>query len=125
MLVMPSFSDYLLSKLQDFERQQKRRVSLDAFAEYLGVSRPLVSYWLKGTKPNLENVRLLAAKFGPEVYDVLELSRPDPYLQKINELWDRIPPEKQQKLAEDAERYELMNKGENNATTKQRKATAN
>jgi hypothetical protein len=56
---------------------------------------------------------------------VLELSRPDPYLQKINELWDRIPPEKQQKLAEDAERYELTNKGETNATTKQRKAAAN
>lgn len=106
---VPSFSDYLLSKIQEYEKQVGKRTSLDKFAEYIGVSRPLVSYWLKGTKPSLENVQLLARKFGPEVYDVLDLPRPNPYLQKINQLFERLSPEHQQKLAEDAERYEANN----------------
>jgi len=72
---VPSFSEYLFSKLQEFEKQRGQRTSLDKFAEYLGVSRPLVSYWLKGTLPSLENVQILARKFGPEVYDVLDLPR--------------------------------------------------
>jgi len=118
---MPSFSNYLLSKLQEFEKQRGKRTSLDKFADYIGVSRPLVSYWLKGTKPNLENVKILASKFGPEVYDVLGLPRPDPNLQKINQIWERIPPEKQQRLVEDAERYEANNKGENIATSNRKK----
>jgi transcriptional regulator with XRE-family HTH domain len=108
-LGVASFSDYLLAKIQEYEKQVGRRTSLDEFAQYIGVSRPLVSYWLKGTKPSLENVQLLAKKFGPEVYDVLSLPRPNPYLQKINQLFDRLSPEHQQKLAEDAERYELTN----------------
>lgn len=106
---MPAFSEYLLSKLQEFEKQRGQRTSLDKFAEYLGVSRPLVSYWLKGTIPSLENVQILARKFGPEVYDVLDLPRPNPYLQKINQLFDRLTPEHQRQLAEDAERYETKN----------------
>lgn len=113
---MPTFAEYLLSKLQEYEKQQRRRMSLDKFAAYLGVSRPLVSYWLKGTIPSLENVQILAEKFGPEVYDVLQLPRPNPFLNKINKIWERIPPEKQQKLAEDAQRYEdeaLKNGSEN------------
>lgn len=119
---MPTFSDYLLSKLQEYEKQRGRRTSLDKFAEYLGVSRPLVSYWLKGTKPSLENVQILATKFGPEVYDVLNLPRPDPHLQSIHTRWENIPPDKQQQLAKDAERYEAeaLKNGSKNAS-KQRK----
>jgi transcriptional regulator with XRE-family HTH domain len=121
---MASFSDYLLSKLQEFERQKGQRVSLDMFAEYLGVSRPLVSYWLKGTKPSLENVQILASKFGPEVYDALGLPRPNPFLQKISEIWERIPPEKQQKLAEEAERYEIKDHEQNTKTASKRRKTS-
>ena len=107
---VPTFSEYLLSKLQEFEKQRGKRTSLDKFAEYIGVSRPLISYWLKGTIPSLENVQILANKFGPEVYDVLGLPRPNPYLQKINRIFERLSPEQQKKLAEDAERYEAKRK---------------
>lgn len=107
---VPSFSDYLLSKIQEYEKQMGQRVTLDKFAEYLGVSRPLVSYWLKGTKPSLENVQILAKKFGPEIYDVLDLPRPNPYLQKINQIFESLSPEHQKKLAEDAEKYNSTRK---------------
>lgn len=100
---MPTFSEYLLSKLQEFEKERGQRTSLDKFAEYIGVSRPLVSYWLKGTIPSLENVQILASKFGPEVYDVLNLPRPNPLLQKINQIFERLSPEHQKKLAEEAD----------------------
>lgn len=119
---MQSFSEYLLAKLQEFEKQRGQRTSLDKFAEYLGVSRPLVSYWLKGTIPSLENIQILASKFGPEIYDVLNLPRPNPYLQKINQLFERLSPEHQRKLMEDAERYEVKNHEEQlQASSKQRK----
>lgn len=104
-----SFSDFLLAKLQEYEKRMGKRVSLDEFASQLGVSRPLVSYWLKGTKPSLENVKILAETFGAEIYDVLDLPRPNPYLQKITQLFERISPEHQRKLVEDAERYEEKN----------------
>lgn len=106
---VPSFSNYLLAKLQEYEKRMGKRVSLDEFATHIGVSRPLVSYWLKGTKPSLENVRILADTFGSEVYDVLGLPRPNPYLQKISQLFERLSPEHQRRLAEDAEKYEVKN----------------
>jgi len=106
---VPTFSEYLLSKLQEFEKQRGKRTSLDKFAEHIGVSRPLISYWLKGTIPSLENVQILANKFGPEVYDVLGLRRPNPYLQKINQLFERLSPEHQRRLAQDAEHYQAKN----------------
>jgi transcriptional regulator with XRE-family HTH domain len=77
---------------------------LDKFAEYIGVSRPLISYWLKGTIPSLENVQILANKFGPEVYDVLGLPRPNPYLQKINQVFERLSPEQQKRTLQEDHR---------------------
>ena len=123
--IVPTFSEYLLSKLQEYEKARGQRTSLDKFAEYLGVSRPLVSYWLKGTIPSLENIQLLAKKFGPEVYDVVGLPRPNPYLQKINQLFDRLSPDHQRQLAEQAERYEANNtKDDIQKSSKHRKKRA-
>jgi transcriptional regulator with XRE-family HTH domain len=119
-----SFSDYLLSKIQEYEQQVGKRISLDKFAEYVGVSRPLISYWLKGTIPSLENVQLLAQKFGPEVYDVLGLPRPNPYLQKINRIFERLSPEHQQRLAEEAEKYETQNNAKDVSATHRRRKTS-
>ena len=103
---MTTFPEYILQKLQEFERAQGRRVSLDAFAEYIGVSRPLISYWINGkTKPSLENVKILAARFGPEVYDVLGMQRPDENLEAISRLWQNLSPPQRQALREQAERY--------------------
>jgi transcriptional regulator with XRE-family HTH domain len=121
---VPPFSEYLLVKLQEFEKKRGQRTSLDKFAEYIGVSRPLVSYWLKGTIPSLENVQILANKFGPEVYDALGLPRPNPYLQKINQIFDKLSPEHQQKLADMAEQYEVDNNEANAKRASKRRKTS-
>jgi transcriptional regulator with XRE-family HTH domain len=124
-MLVPNFSEFLLSKLQDYEKEKGRRVTLDNFAEYIGVSRPLVSYWLKGTIPSLENIQILANRFGPAVYDVLDLPRPNPYLQKINQVFERLSEEHQRKLAEDAEQYVVKNNAERvQGSSKKRKTSA-
>ena len=77
--------------------------------------------------PDVENARKLADILGPEVYDLLEMPRPNPYLQKINQVFERLSPEHQQKLSEDAARYEteaLKNERSKN-TSKRRKTTSN
>ena len=112
--LMIPFDKYIFTKIQEFEKEQGKRVSLDKFAEYLGVSRPLISHWLSGrTKPSLENVRILAEKFGPEIYDILELSRPDPDLLAITKVWYQIPEKSRRAIREQAEAL-VEGKEENN-----------
>ncbi len=119
-----TFSEYLLAKLQEFEKQQGQRITLDKFAEHLGVKRPILSLWLSGkNKPSLDSVRLLSEKFGNEIYEVLELPRPNPLLQRLSEIWEKIPSEKQRQLVEDAELYETQNERSKKAPAK-RKTTA-
>lgn len=107
---VPTFAEYLLLKLQEFEKQRGQRTTLDKFAEHLGVKRPILSLWLSGkNKPSLDSVRQLAEILGPEIYDALDMPRPNPYLQTINKLFERLTPEHQRRLAEDAERYQTEN----------------
>lgn len=121
-MCVPTFSEYLLVKLQEFEKQRGQRTTLDKFAEYLGVKRPILSIWLSGkSKPSLDSVRQLAEVLGPEVYEVLDLPRPNPYLQKINQLFEYLSPEHQRQLAQDAERYETNNHAHAKRTSRKRK----
>lgn len=96
-------------------------MTLKEFSKQIGVSRAAISLWLNGERtPDQINLQKLAKMFGADVYDALGLPRPNPYLQKINQVFDRLSPEQQKKLAEDAERYEV-NKHEHTSKTKQRK----
>lgn len=56
------------------------RKTIAQFAEAIGVSRPLLSQWMsKNTKipTSQENINKLYLYFGPIIYDVLGLARPD------------------------------------------------
>jgi transcriptional regulator with XRE-family HTH domain len=97
-------------------RQTKLRgnVSLNAFAEELGASRSLVSMWMLGERHVTPAYRKKIAKpiadlIGSEAYEILDVVPPNPYLQIINRIFERIPEERQRQLAEEAERYEVMN----------------
>jgi len=124
---MSTFKEYLLSKLQEFEKQQGQRISLDKFADHLGVKRPILSLWLSGkNKPNLGSVKLLAKKLGNEIYDVLDLTQPKPsniYLQRLSDIWQNIPPDKQQQLAEDGESYEVKHERSKKSPAKRKIST--
>ena len=114
------------------QTRARDNVSLNKFAEYIGVGRPLLSMWLLGNRPITDKYRPKIAKpiadlLGPVAYRILDVTPPNPYLQDINSRWERIPPDKQKKLAEDAARYEteaLKNERSKN-TSKRRKTTAN
>lgn len=119
---MAAFPDWITKQFLNWQAQQGKRKTVDDFAAYLGVSRPLLNQWMNGNipRPGRENISRLADIFGFEIYDVLELPRPNPFLQKISKMWENIPPEKQQLLVEEAERYEIKNE-RSKKTSKQRK----
>ena len=103
----------------------KGRASLDQFADYIGYSRSLVSMWMSGKRlPTDDGIKRLAELFGDDVYEMLGKERPSPFLQKLNKMWENIPPEKQQQLVEQAEQYEVKN-DRSKKTSKQRKTSEN
>jgi len=103
----PPFSIFLERKYLEWQIEIGERKSQAEFAKLIGVSRASLTMWMNGTHlPDRASVEKLATLLGPEIYDAFNLPRPDPFLQSINSRWDRIPPDKQQKLAELAEQYE-------------------
>ncbi len=110
MFVTAPFPDFLERQYLKWQHEQGKRKTLDDFAIFLGISRPLLSMWMNGARrPGTENIDLLVKIFGLETYDALELPRPNPYLEKISEIFEQLSPEHQRQLAEDAERYETQN----------------
>lgn len=119
------FSTFLEKKFLEWQIKQGRRTTLREFSEYLGVSRAAISLWLNGDRlPDQINIQKLAEMFGYDIYDALDLPRPNPYLQKINKVFERLSPEHQQKLAEMAERYEVDNNEANAKRTSKRRKTS-
>lgn len=101
-----TFPNWLEQKYIEWMATEKRRRTLTAFAEWLDVSQPLISRYMAGqVMPNEENVHKIAARLGPEVYDLLGLARPDPLIQYITRNWDKLPPEEQEYIREKVERY--------------------
>jgi transcriptional regulator with XRE-family HTH domain len=114
-----TFPSWITRQFVQWQAKQGERKSIDEFAAYIGVSRPLLNMWMNGNrKPGTENIKLLSQIFSDEVYDVLDLPRPNPYLEKISKLWEFIPEEKQKQIVEEAEKYD-----DHNDANKLRKAS--
>jgi len=120
-LLLMNFPTFLENQFLVWQQKSGKRRSLEEFAAYLGISQPLLSLWLNGRrKPGSGNIEMLAQVFGPEVYDALDLPRPDPDLQTLSRLWPRLTEETRHAIREKAERYVTENeqshtfsKGEN------------
>lgn len=103
---MTSFGKWLENKFLEWEKETGKRRTLSEFADFLGVSRPLVSMWINGSRnPSAVNIETLAQVFGPEIYDILNIPRPDPDLERLKRIWKYLPEETRRSLAEQAERY--------------------
>jgi transcriptional regulator with XRE-family HTH domain len=101
-----TFPELLEQKYLQWQSHQGKRKTLDEFAEYIGVGRPVLSNWLTGKrKPGIESLRLLSNKLGFEVYDVLGLPRPDEDLAFITQNWDNVSPEFRSKFREEVEEH--------------------
>lgn len=129
------FKDLLFDFFVGWEKEQPgKRSSYTAFARWLSdnsynvsLKQQLISDWIKGRyKPNEEKYLLvLEEKIGKEIYEFLDVPRPNPYLQKINQLFERISEAHQRKLAEDAEQYVVNNNAERvQRASKKRKTSA-
>lgn len=78
---------WLLERFREWESNSGRKQSVSAFARWLGIKQPTVNRWMTGdSNPEGENLRKLARKLGPEVFDVLGLPR----LEESDQL-DEIP----------------------------------
>jgi hypothetical protein len=74
------------------------------------ISQQLVDYWLSGKIPKDDKyIFVLAEKLGDKVYKILEKKPISPKLYRINMLWEFIPEEGQQRILEEAEKYETAN----------------
>lgn len=129
---LPPFKTYIFEYFIEWEKQQpNRRSSYSAFARWLSensynvpIKQQMVSDWIKGKyKPEDEQYLLiLEEKIGKEIYAVLNKKRPNPLLIALNNRWERIPPDKQQKLLELSEQFEIKNDEQRlQDTSKQRK----
>lgn len=104
------FSILLERKFLEWQIELGERKSQSEFAKLIGVSRASLTMWMNGTHlPDMESAKKIAKVLGPEIFEVLGMPKPNPYLQRINQLFERLSPEHQQRLAEDAERYETAN----------------
>jgi transcriptional regulator with XRE-family HTH domain len=66
------FETWFNKKWAEWDAREGRRTIQQELADYLGISRESVAYYAHGRKfPEGENLRRLARKFGPEVYEIL------------------------------------------------------
>jgi transcriptional regulator with XRE-family HTH domain len=119
------FSTLLERKYLEWQIEIGERKSQAEFAKLIGVSRAALTMWMNGDHlPEMDNIHKLANVLGNEVYDALDLPRPNPYLQKINQLFERLSSEQQRKIADDVERYQSNNHEENaKRSSKERKTS--
>ena len=99
-----TLSELLLLEKQRQEREIGKSISLTQFAKGIGFSVSLVSHWMneKGN-PSQENINKLAETIGLEVYDALNLPRPDPRIRELQEYYDATPPSERDWLLEKIE----------------------
>ncbi len=84
-------SKWLNNKFLDLQKGSGRRWTLTEFAEYLDCPQPQVSRWLMGkTLPGSDYIEKIA-KLGDEIYDLVDLPRPDPDLRYIEQHWEFAP----------------------------------
>lgn len=122
---MKTLPEFLTQSFLVWQAEEGERKTLEDFADYLGVNRSLLSYWMNGKRiPNDDACEKISAKLGNEIYDVLEKPRPNQYLQIVNRVFEHLPVEVQKRFSEEAEKYETENISERvRKTSERRKAT--
>jgi transcriptional regulator with XRE-family HTH domain len=104
---MSPFADWLTKKFVEWQAKIGKRKTLDDFAAYIGVSRPLINLWMNGTKsrPGPENIKILAEIFGYEIYDILKIPRPHPLQLYVARNWGLLPDKEQKQISEIVAKY--------------------
>lgn len=116
--IIPPFKDRLFIAFQEWEKTQPRgRSTITAFAVWLSnnstdtiIKQQNVDSWINGTIPrDYKYVSVLAEKLGKWVYESLNFTPPNPYLERISRVWEYIPENIQKRIANEAAEYEEKN----------------
>jgi len=124
---IPHLLEQALAEWRKQQTLKRKSASLSQFAVFLGYSRPIVSLWMtegNNRYPSKESIKTIAPKLaeilGLEVYDTLDIPRPDPDLQKINELWPQLPENAREKILKLGEKFAKDNESNKQKTSKTR-----
>lgn len=99
-----TLGEWLENKFIAWMSETGRHRTVSEFAAWLDIPRPLLSRYLNGQRqPSRENVDKIAARLGPEVYDLLGLQRPDPRIQRLVSAFDALDEEGKEELLQYAE----------------------
>jgi transcriptional regulator with XRE-family HTH domain len=75
---MMKLEEWLLNHYRNWERQTGRKQSGSEFARWIGVKQPTLNRWMNGDSiPAADNLRRLARKLGPDIYQVVGQEIPD------------------------------------------------
>ena len=102
-----ALADWLELKYAEWQPGQERKArSLRAFSDWLGLSSPLVIMLINGKRTTIsrETADAIADRFGPVIYDLVGLSRPDPDLARIGKLWPFVSEERRAYIVRVAEK---------------------
>src|SRR3990167_1834805 len=104
--LMSSFTNWITRQFLEWQAKEGKRKTIEEFATYLGISRPLLTMWMNGNKkPGKENIKILAETFGVEIFDVLGLERPNPIHFYVERNWDKAPEKVLKQIAEIISKY--------------------
>jgi len=68
--------EYLTEEHIGYMQERKRKVTDSKFAKYLGVSTASYNQWVNGNRmPSYDNVIKIAARLGPEIFDIMGYDR--------------------------------------------------
>ena len=83
--------DWLTRKYLEWQTAEANRRTVTEFADFLGISRGAFNKYMNGNRrPRGVYVDMIAAKLGPEIYDLVGAPRPDPGLQYIIQNWGQV-----------------------------------
>jgi len=115
-----SIPELLNKKFLEWQVEKGERKTLDEFAILLGVSRPLLSMWMNGTRsPGLEYKKRIIELFGAEA---IEAFGEDPDLHFIQDSWDDLSPEKRKAIRDQVAGFKAESHGR---TAKKRRPASN
>jgi hypothetical protein len=99
--IMPTFYKWFQEKYYQWVRSQPGEENFRDFCDLLGYPPPQVSRWLEGKiTPQGAEVLSIASLLGTEIYDVLEVPKPDPELLEIFDSFPHLAGDFRGKLAE-------------------------
>lgn len=98
------FKKFIEGKFVQWQSEQGKRKTVADFAAYLGISQPLLSMWMNGSKkPGIENIKILSQIYGLEIYDLLGKPRPDASFFKMTTYWNFLNDSEREAISKQVE----------------------